>query len=45
MAKRLEKHYPILFRGKNGTCAHEFILDLRPLKVSRPFRCHATEVS
>ena len=33
MAKRLEKHYPILFRGKNGTCAHEFILDLRPLKV------------
>jgi glycine dehydrogenase len=34
MAKRLEKHYPILFRGKNGTCAHEFILDLRPLKVS-----------
>mmetsp|Transcript_15918 Transcript_15918/g.38750 ORF Transcript_15918/g.38750 Transcript_15918/m.38750 type:complete len:1038 (-) Transcript_15918:416-3529(-) len=32
MAKRLEDHYPILFRGKNGTCAHEFILDLRPLK-------------
>eukprot|EP01025_Chloroclados_australasicus_P039478 TRINITY_DN40898_c1_g1_i1.p1 TRINITY_DN40898_c1_g1~~TRINITY_DN40898_c1_g1_i1.p1 ORF type:complete len:1079 (-),score=144.53 TRINITY_DN40898_c1_g1_i1:244-3141(-) len=34
MAKRLESHYPILFRGKNGTCAHEFILDLRPLKAS-----------
>ena len=34
MAKRLEPHYPILFRGKNGTCAHEFIMDLRPLKVS-----------
>jgi glycine dehydrogenase len=34
MAKRLENDYPILFRGKNGTCAHEFILDLRPLKVS-----------
>ena len=34
MAKRLEKHYPILFRGENGTCAHEFILDLRPLKVT-----------
>ena len=32
MAKRLEDHYPILFRGKNGTCAHEFIIDLRPLK-------------
>ena len=34
MAKRLEKHYPVLYRGKNGTCAHEFILDLRPLKAS-----------
>jgi len=34
MAKRLETHYPVLFRGKNGTCAHEFILDLRPLKAS-----------
>jgi glycine dehydrogenase len=22
----------VLFRGKNGTCAHEFIIDLRPLK-------------
>ena len=33
-AKRLEDHYPILFRGINGTCAHEFILDLRPLKDS-----------
>jgi glycine dehydrogenase len=29
MAKRLEPHYPILYRGKNGTCAHEFILDCR----------------
>eukprot|EP00244_Chara_vulgaris_P000294 TRINITY_DN104_c0_g1_i2.p1 TRINITY_DN104_c0_g1~~TRINITY_DN104_c0_g1_i2.p1 ORF type:complete len:776 (-),score=182.60 TRINITY_DN104_c0_g1_i2:1777-4104(-) len=32
MAARLEKHYPILFRGKNGTCAHEFIIDLRNYK-------------
>ena len=24
----------VLFRGKNGTCAHEFILDFRPLKDS-----------
>jgi glycine dehydrogenase len=23
-----------LFRGKNGTCAHEFIIDLRPIKDS-----------
>jgi len=29
MAKKLEPHYPILFRGKNGRCAHEFILDVR----------------
>nr|XP_043606356.1 glycine dehydrogenase (decarboxylating) A, mitochondrial [Erigeron canadensis] len=34
MAKRLENHYPILFRGVNGTVAHEFIVDLRPLKTS-----------
>eukprot|EP00184_Porphyridium_aerugineum_P006537 CAMPEP_0184697702 /NCGR_PEP_ID=MMETSP0313-20130426/4585_1 /TAXON_ID=2792 /ORGANISM="Porphyridium aerugineum, Strain SAG 1380-2" /LENGTH=1038 /DNA_ID=CAMNT_0027156535 /DNA_START=34 /DNA_END=3150 /DNA_ORIENTATION=- len=32
MAKRLEKAYPILYRGKNGRNAHEFIVDLRPLK-------------
>ena len=29
MAKRLEQHYPVLFRGPAGTCAHEFILDIR----------------
>jgi glycine dehydrogenase len=34
MKARLEKHYPILFTGKNGTCAHEFIVDLRPFKQS-----------
>ncbi|KAE8689102.1 Glycine dehydrogenase (decarboxylating) [Hibiscus syriacus] len=32
MAKRLEKHYPVLFRGFNGTVAHEFIIDLRGFK-------------
>lgn len=32
MASRLSSSYPILFKGKNGTCAHEFIIDLRPLK-------------
>ncbi|KAH6761310.1 glycine decarboxylase P-protein 2 [Perilla frutescens var. hirtella] len=32
MAKRLEKHYPILFSGVNGTVAHEFIVDLRGFK-------------
>jgi len=32
MSKRLEDYYPVLFSGKNNTCAHEFILDIRPLK-------------
>jgi len=32
MAKKLSEHFPILYRGKNGFSAHEFILDLRPLK-------------
>nr|KAJ0198206.1 hypothetical protein LSAT_V11C700360650 [Lactuca sativa] len=34
MEKRLESHYPILFRGVSGTVAHEFIVDFRPLKTS-----------
>ncbi|TYI25384.1 hypothetical protein ES332_A05G046500v1 [Gossypium tomentosum] len=33
MAKRLENYYhPVLFRGVNGTVAHEFIVDLRGFK-------------
>ena len=32
MAHRLKDHFPILYRGANGYSAHEFILDLRPLK-------------
>jgi len=34
MAARLNGAYDILFTGTNGQCAHEFILDLRPLKAS-----------
>ena len=34
MAKRLEKHYPILYAGETGFVAHEFILDLRQFKES-----------
>lgn len=34
MKARLEKHYTILYTGKNGTCAHEFIIDLRPFKTA-----------
>ena len=32
MAHRLKDHFPILYTGTNGYSAHEFILDLRPLK-------------
>jgi glycine dehydrogenase len=32
MKAKLKKDYPILYTGKNGTCAHEFIIDLRPFK-------------
>ena len=32
LAKRLEKHFPILYKGENGRIAHECILDLRHLK-------------
>lgn len=32
MAARLAPHYPVLFRGPGGWIAHEFILDLRPLR-------------
>jgi glycine dehydrogenase len=34
MKSRLEKCYTILYAGKNGTCAHEFIIDLRPFKAT-----------
>src|ERR1700704_3422643 len=32
MARRLEAHYPILYTGRRGRVAHEFILDARPFK-------------
>lgn len=32
MAKRLEEGYDVLFKGTNGQCAHEFIVDLRSFK-------------
>ncbi len=31
---RLEKHYPILYTGSNGYCAHEMIVDFRQFKQS-----------
>ncbi|CAA2996114.1 glycine dehydrogenase (decarboxylating), mitochondrial [Olea europaea subsp. europaea] len=41
MAKRLEKHYPVLFHGVNGTVAHEFIVDLRGFKAELDRFCDA----
>jgi glycine dehydrogenase len=32
MAKRVEEGFQVLFKGKNGQCAHEFIIDLRDFK-------------
>lgn len=34
IAARLNGAFDVLFTGKNGQCAHECILDLRPLKAS-----------
>jgi glycine cleavage system P protein (glycine dehydrogenase) len=32
IAKRLDRHFPVLFKGKGGLVAHECILDLREWK-------------
>lgn len=32
LGRKLEEHFPILYRGENGCVAHEFILDLRPVR-------------
>ncbi len=34
MKAKLKNNFKILFTGKGGTCAHEFIVDLRPFKTS-----------
>ena len=34
VAHRLRPHFPILYTGKNGTVAHECIIDIRPIKES-----------
>jgi glycine dehydrogenase len=34
IAHRLEPHYPVLYKGRNGRVAHECIVDPRPLKQS-----------
>ncbi len=32
IARRLDDHYPVLYKGDTGLIAHECIVDLRPLK-------------
>ena len=32
MANQLEEYYPVLYKGENGLNAHEFIIDLRPIR-------------
>jgi glycine dehydrogenase len=34
VAHRLKQHYPVLYMGREGTVAHECIIDPRPLKQS-----------
>ena len=34
IAKRLEPHFPVLYKGKGGWVAHECILDLRGFKAT-----------
>ena len=32
IAHRLREHYPVLYTGRNGTVAHECIIDIRPIR-------------
>jgi glycine dehydrogenase len=32
IASRLQPHYPLLFKGRNGRVAHECVIDVRPFK-------------
>jgi glycine dehydrogenase len=34
MAARLQAHYPIVFKGKSGRCAHEFIIDCKQFEAT-----------
>lgn len=34
IAKKLEEHYPVLYKGKNGFVAHECIIDLKGFKTA-----------
>lgn len=32
LKKSLNQDYQILYKGQNDMCAHEFIIDIRPIK-------------
>ncbi len=32
MANKIEPYFPILYKGLSGFCAHEFIIDIRPIR-------------
>lgn len=34
MAAKLDGHFNVLYRGRDGLSAHEFIVDLRPFKAT-----------
>ena len=34
MAAKLDGHFNVLYRGREGLSAHEFIVDLRPFKAT-----------
>jgi glycine dehydrogenase len=34
VARRLKEHYPVLYTGRDGTVAHECIIDPRPLRAA-----------
>ena len=34
LAARMSGHYDVLYKGKEGCVAHEFIIDLRPIKAA-----------
>src|SRR6185436_18226400 len=34
IAKRLDPHFPVVYKGKRGRVAHECIVDVRPFKKS-----------
>jgi len=38
MASRLGEHFPLVYTGRNGLVAHEFIIDLRPFKQTAGIR-------